>query len=52
MISPHAGYSYSGPIAAYSYKLLEKIQPEVVVLLAPSHRASYLGASSHRQRFL
>ncbi len=45
VISPHAGYSYSGPIAAYSYKLLERIQPEVGVLLAPSHRASYLGAS-------
>lgn len=38
VISPHAGYVYSGPVAAWSFKVLEKLNPEVVVILAPSHR--------------
>lgn len=45
LIAPHAAYYYSGPIAAYSYKLLAQMKPEVVIVLAPAHRASYLGAS-------
>ena len=45
VISPHAGYQYSGPVAAFSYKLLQKAKPEVVVVLAPSHRSTFLGAS-------
>jgi len=45
LIVPHAGYVYSGPVAAYSYSLIKKIQPEVVIVLAPSHRARFDGAS-------
>jgi len=38
LVSPHAGYVYSGPVAAYGYKLLEGRSFERVVVLAPSHR--------------
>ncbi len=44
-ISPHAGYIYSGPVAAYSYVYLQDNPVEVVVVLAPSHRARFNGAS-------
>jgi AmmeMemoRadiSam system protein B/AmmeMemoRadiSam system protein A len=37
LISPHAGYVYSGPVAAYSYKALKGKQYDVVVVIAPSH---------------
>lgn len=37
-ISPHAGYVYSGPIAAHSYhKLAEEGKPEVFVIAGPNH---------------
>jgi|TARA_B100000315_G_scaffold257604_1_gene306977 hypothetical protein len=36
-IVPHAGYIYSGPVAAYAYKYLEKKEIKKVVILAPSH---------------
>lgn len=44
-ISPHAGYIYSGPVAAYSYAQLKEDPVEVAVVLAPSHRARFKGAS-------
>lgn len=45
LISPHAGYIYSGPIAAYSYKAIKDSGCELAVVLAPSHRARFDGAS-------
>ena len=41
VIAPHAGYVYSGPVAAYAYKLLaqQAQQPERIFLLGPSHRS-------------
>jgi MEMO1 family protein len=45
LLVPHAGLVYSGPIAAYSYKLLEKAQPTTVVLCGPSHRYPFRGLS-------
>jgi AmmeMemoRadiSam system protein B/AmmeMemoRadiSam system protein A len=45
LISPHAGYMYSGQVAAYGYKLLEGKKFDTVVVIAPSHRASFNGAS-------
>lgn len=38
LISPHAGYVYSGPTAAYAYRQLEGRQVDTVVLMGPSHR--------------
>jgi hypothetical protein len=45
LISPHAGYIYSGPVAAYSYKLLEGRHYDIVIIVGPSHHARFHGAS-------
>ncbi len=45
LISPHAGYQYSGPVAAYGYKLLTEQPVKTVIILAPSHYARFDGAS-------
>jgi AmmeMemoRadiSam system protein B/AmmeMemoRadiSam system protein A len=45
LISPHAGYVYSGHVAAYAYKFLEKQTFDSVVVIAPSHRARFEGVS-------
>lgn len=37
LICPHAGYSYSGPTAAWAYKHLNPEGTRRVVLLGPSH---------------
>jgi AmmeMemoRadiSam system protein B len=39
LISPHAGYAYSGQTAAYAYYQLHGQQFDTVVLIGPSHRA-------------
>jgi AmmeMemoRadiSam system protein B len=39
LISPHAGYAYSGQTAAYAYHQLQGRQVDIVVVLGPSHRA-------------
>lgn len=45
LIVPHAGYPYSGPVAATAYRRLAKARRMVrrVVLLGPSHRFSFDG---------
>jgi len=45
LFSPHAGYMYSGQVAAYAYKLIEGEVFDSVVVIAPSHRALFKGAS-------
>ncbi len=45
IIVPHAGYVYSGQVAAYSYAQLKDSGYELAVVLAPSHRARFDGAS-------
>jgi AmmeMemoRadiSam system protein B/AmmeMemoRadiSam system protein A len=45
LISPHAGYMYSGEVAAHAYKLVEGMEFDDVVVIAPSHRVDFLGAS-------
>ncbi|HAO20655.1 MAG TPA: AmmeMemoRadiSam system protein B, partial [Desulfobacteraceae bacterium] len=49
LISPHAGYVYSGQTAAYAYKFLEKQSYDTVVVIAPSHRARFAGVSVYDQ---
>jgi hypothetical protein len=45
MIVPHAGYIYSGPVAASAYRLLWPARNSIrrVVLLGPSHRVPLFG---------
>jgi AmmeMemoRadiSam system protein B/AmmeMemoRadiSam system protein A len=45
LIAPHAGYMYSGQVAAYAFKLLEGFFFETVVVISPSHIAYFQGAS-------
>jgi hypothetical protein len=45
LISPHAGYMYSGGVAAYAYKLIEGRSFDTVVVVGPSHRFPFKGAS-------
>ncbi|MFI5338156.1 MAG: AmmeMemoRadiSam system protein B, partial [Opitutales bacterium] len=45
LICPHAGYPYSGPVAASGFRLLPGTGFSTVLLLAPSHYA-YLQAAS------
>ena len=48
LICPHAGYEYSGPVAATGYKLLVGREYRTVILMAPSHYARLSGASVSR----
>ena len=43
LIVPHAGYVYSGPVAAKAYALLRNRRYERVLLLGPSHRVALRG---------
>lgn len=45
IIVPHAGYQYSGGVAASAYQLLEDFSDQIhrVILLGPSHRLAFDG---------
>jgi AmmeMemoRadiSam system protein B len=45
LIVPHAGYVYSGPVAAHGFKLLEKQEFKKVIAVGPSHYAAFVGAA-------
>lgn len=44
-VSPHAGYRFSGATAGHVYRQLRDLAPRAVVVLAPSHHASFPLAS-------
>ena len=46
LIAPHAGLIYSGPVAAYSYRLLQFHSFDVVVLVGPSHFVGFDGVAA------
>jgi hypothetical protein len=45
IIVPHAGYDYSGSVAAEAYKLVQGLDVETVVILGPSHYIGFEGCS-------
>jgi AmmeMemoRadiSam system protein B/AmmeMemoRadiSam system protein A len=45
LISPHAGYRYSGQVAAYGYNEMKGTDIKNVILIGPSHHAGFKGAS-------
>ncbi len=53
VISPHAGYLYSGPVAASAYKVIGQYPQayDRVVLLGPSHRVGFKGVASSSYNF-
>lgn len=48
VVVPHAGYIYSGPVAASVYRRLEPVRATVsrIVLIGPSHRVPFRGLAS------
>ncbi len=45
IISPHAGYAYSGYTAAHAYSLLQGKEIKTIVVVSPSHREYFEGVS-------
>ncbi len=45
IISPHAGYIFSGHVAAYGYKNIEGSDIKKVIIIGPSHHTAFKGAS-------
>jgi len=45
LISPHAGYQWSGPTAAFGFALLKGQSFQRVIVMAPSHSAGFAGFS-------
>src|SRR4030065_2268717 len=45
LVCPHAGYVYSGPTAAYAYKLVQGKPYESVIIIGTSHQYPLDGAS-------
>ncbi|WVR08271.1 AmmeMemoRadiSam system protein B [Kwoniella sp. DSM 27419] len=45
IIAPHAGYSYSGPAAAWAYAAVPTDRVKRIFLLGPSHHAYLTGAA-------
>jgi AmmeMemoRadiSam system protein B/AmmeMemoRadiSam system protein A len=43
LVVPHAGWAYSGPVAAAAYRLLEHGSFDRVVIVAPSHHGAFSG---------
>ena len=48
LIAPHAGLIYSGPVAAYAYRLLPGRTFDVIVLVGPSHFVGFDGVAVYR----
>jgi MEMO1 family protein len=45
LIVPHAGYLYSGVIAAAAYRLLKGSSFDRIIIIGPSHRQSFYGVA-------
>ncbi len=45
LVLPHAGFVYSGPVAAYGFKTLEGGNYETVIIMGPSHHVRFSGFS-------
>jgi AmmeMemoRadiSam system protein B/AmmeMemoRadiSam system protein A len=45
LIAPHAGYGYSGQVAAHAYRLVQGKDYQTAVIIGPSHRLGFKGCS-------
>lgn len=45
LISPHAGYRYSGRVAATGFKQIKDSKKDKIILIGPSHHVRFKGAS-------
>jgi len=48
IISPHAGYDYSGQVAAYGFESIKAFSQDTIILLGPSHYVPFKGASVYK----
>lgn len=51
IISPHAGYIYSGEVAASAYSTIKNIDFSRILLLGPTHRVPFNGMALSRADF-
>jgi hypothetical protein len=49
LIVPHAGYMYSGQVAAYAYKIIKGEPFDAIVVIGPSHRTIFHGISLYNR---
>ena len=45
LIVPHAGYVYSGSVAAHAYRLVNGRSYDAVIVIGPSHRYAFAGVA-------
>ncbi len=45
IVAPHAGYEYSGSVAAWAYKRLQGGTVNTIVLIGPSHHVAFEGVA-------
>lgn len=51
LVTPHAGYMYSGSVAAAAYKMIEGTSIDTAVVIAPSHRDPFSGVSVYAGQY-
>ena len=52
VVAPHAGYEYSGPVAAHSYLHVSSLpDPDLIVVVAPNHYGIGSGVSTFKEGF-
>lgn len=49
LIAPHAGYQYSGQVAAYAYRHISEREVDTVILIGSAHYANLKGASVYSE---
>ena len=47
IISPHAGYIYSGQVAAHSFKAVQGQKFDSVIVIGPSHYVPFIGVATY-----
>ncbi len=45
LVCPHAGYVYSGSVAAHAYSLIRNTSYDLVILIGNAHRSGFSGAA-------
>ena len=45
LVCPHAGYQYSGPVAAFGYRAIQGKTYDTVIIIAPSHHLDFNGVA-------
>ncbi|HMD78431.1 MAG TPA: AmmeMemoRadiSam system protein B [Nitrososphaerales archaeon] len=52
VLAPHAGYEYSGPVAAHSYLHVSSLRdPDLLVVVAPNHYGIGSGVSTYKEGY-